>query len=483
MFELRPVGYIIGLMTAVLGLFMLFPMVIDLASGHANWRAFAAASAVTTTTGIFVALACADSEHRRGLDLRQSFVLTAATWAVLAGFGAIPFMLGAPGASLTDAVFESMSGLTTTGTTVFEGLDELPPGTNLWRALLNWLGGLGIVIVALIFLPVMKIGGMQFFRAEGFDTLGKVLPRAFDISVALVQIYVAMTLICALAYRMLGMDGFEAVIHALSSTSTGGFSNRDASFADFTPSMHLVAIVAMILSTLPFIRFIQLVSGDVKPIWRDIQIRAYLRWLAYAVALVTIWRVVKLDQPWDQSLLDAGFNVVSVFSGTGYSTGDLAQWDHLPFVVLMIAGFIGGCTSSTGCSVKVFRYLVMFEAIRTQIRRILMPATVQPLRLDGRPVEPDVVSSVITFVTLFVVTFGVLAVGLSMTGLAPRTALTAAWSAIADIGPVFGPEVSSSGAVGAFPASAKWIMTVGMMLGRLELLGVFVLFTARFWSR
>lgn len=482
MLDLRPVGYVIGLLTAVLGVLMVLPMGLDLAVGSNNWAGFALSAALTFSAGMLVALACANAAGG-GLDLRQSFVLTTGVWVVLPCFGALPLMLGEPGAGLTDAMFESMSGLTTTGTTVFTGLETLPPGTNLWRAMLNWLGGLGIVIVALIFLPVMKIGGMQFFRAEGFETLGKVLPRALDISAALVRIYVAMTLVCALVFRALGMPAFDAVIHALSAVATGGFSNRDASFAGYSQPLHYAAAVVMILSTLPFIRYIQLMQGHAGPIWQDSQVRAYLCWIGYAIAAVVGWRVLAGHEPLLTTLHDSVFNVVSIFSGTGFASGDVLLWGPLPFVVLIIVGFIGGCTSSTGCSVKVFRYLVVFQAIHTQIRRLLMPYAVQPVRLDGRKVEPDVINSVIVFLTLFVLTFGVLAVALSMAGLAPRTALTAAWTSIADIGPVYGPGVGATGAVGGFPTAAKWLMIAGMMVGRLELLSVYVLFTVRFWSR
>lgn len=482
MLDLRPVGYVIGLLTATLGALMLFPMLIDLAAGNENWRAFLHAGAITFVSGLFVALACANAKGR-GLDLRQSFVLTTGVWVVLPIFGALPLIIGEPNASFTDAMFESMSGITTTGATVFAGLDDLPPGANLWRVILQWLGGLGIVIVALLFLPVMKVGGMQFFRAEGFDTLGKVLPRALDISKALLSIYLVMTLGCALAYRAFGMETFEAVIHALSALSTGGFSNRDTSFTEFAVPLHYVTVVAMILSTLPFIRFIQLFRGEVKPLWQDLQVRAYLRWTLYAIIMVLAWRVIRDAQPFWPALHQSVFNVVSIFSGTGLLSGDPGQWGPLPFMVLLIVGFIGGCTSSTGCSVKVFRYLIMFRAITTQIRRLLQPAAVHPLRLQGRRVEQEVISSVIVFFTLFIATFAVLAIALSMSGLQPRTALTAAWTAIADIGPVWGPEVGPTGAVGGFPDPAKWIMTIGMLLGRLELVSVYVLFTIRFWAR
>jgi len=239
----------------------------------------------------------------------------------------------------------------------------------------------------------------------------------------------------------------------------------------------------MILSTLPFIRFIQLFRGEVRPLWQDLQVRAYLRWTGYAVLLVFAWRVIEGGGAAHLVLHDSLFMVVSIFSGTGLTTGDVTTWGTLPFMVLLLAGFIGGCTSSTGCSVKVFRYLIMFRAITTQIRRLLQPSAVHPLRLQGKRVEAEVISSVIVFFTLFIATFGVLALALSMTGLQPRTALTAAWSAIADIGPVWGPEVGPTGALDGFPAAAKWIMTLGMLLGRLEILSVLVLFTGRFWAR
>lgn len=481
MLDLRPIGYVIGLLTAVLGGLMLFPALADYSAGDENWRVFVESAAITFIVGLFQALACGNVKGR-GLDLRQSFVLTTGVWLVLPMFGALPFMLGAPGVGLTDAVFEAMSGITTTGATVFVGLDDLPPGVNLWRVMLQWLGGLGIVIVALLFLPVMKVGGMQFFRAEGFDTLGKVLPRALDISAALLQIYVVMTLACVLVFWALGMSGFEAVIHALSAVSTGGFSNRDTSFDQFSDAIHYAAVIFMILSTLPFIRFIQAAQGNLRPLWRDSQVRAYLRWICYAVVLILGWRVAMGGESLLYALHDTIFMVVSVFSGTGFSSGSVTSWGQFPLVLLLVVGFIGGCTSSTGCSVKVFRYLVVFAAIRAQIRRLLMPYSVQPIRLDGRTVEQEVITSVMVFFTMFVLSFGILAVLLSLSGLAPMTALTAAWTAIADIGPVFGEGVGATGAVTDFPTASKWLMIVGMMIGRLELLSVYVLFTFRFWN-
>ncbi|MBL4918253.1 TrkH family potassium uptake protein [Szabonella alba] len=480
MIDLRPVGYVIGLLLMALAAMMLFPMMLDLVAGNSNWAGFLESAIVTALFGAILSLACANGSGR-GLTLQQTFLLTTATWVMMPLFGALPFIIGAPDASVTDAVFESMSGMTTTGTTAFVALDSLPPGTNLWRGILQWLGGLGIVIVAMIFLPVMKVGGMQFFRSEGFDTLGKVLPRALDISSALIQIYIALTVVCAVVYFALGMSGFDAVMHALTTVSTGGFSNYDASFSVFAGPLEYVSVLFMVLASLPFIRFIQLTQGSLLPLWQDPQVRAYVRWMAYATLAIVAYRVLALEHDFFDALRQSLFNLASINSGTGYASADVAAWGAFPFVIAILAGLVGGCTSSTGCSVKVFRYLVVFEAIRVQIRRLQSPQAVIEPRYQGQRIGRDVIDSVIVFFTMFILTFGVLAVALSLTGLHTRTAFTAAWTAVANIGPVWGPEVSRNGGVTDFPASARWIMIFGMLVGRLELLSVYVLFMARFW--
>lgn len=480
MIDFRPVGYVIGLLVAALGAMMLFPLALDLATGNGHWQAFLESAVVAGLAGGVLALACANGKGD-GLSLQQSFVLTTGVWIALPVFGALPFMLGEPGVGFTDAYFEAVSGMTTTGSTVFRGLDDLPLGTNLWRGILQWLGGLGIVIVAMIFLPVMKVGGMQFFRSEGFDTLGKILPRAFDISTALIQVYIGLTLACAITYFALGMSGYEATVHALTTISTGGFSTSDRSFGLFVGPAEYAASFFMIAASLPFVRFIQLTQGSITPILRDAQVRAYLRWIGYSVAAVLGYEIFTRDAPFWQTLRESLFNIVTIFSGTGFTSVDLSAWGPFPFVILIVVGLIGGCTSSTGCSVKVFRYLILFESIRTQMRRLYNPSAVHTVKYEGRTVGDDVINSVIVFFTLFILTFGVLAVALSLTGLQTKTAVTAAWTAIANVGPAFGPEVSASGAMDAFPAAAKWLMIAGMLIGRLELLSVYVLFTARFW--
>ncbi len=480
MFDLRPVGYIIGLLVAALGAMMLLPMAADLAAGSAHWMVFLESAILTFAVGGLVAMACANGRGKL-LTIPQSFVLTTGVWVALPLFGALPFMLGAPGAGFTDAMFEAMSGMTTTGTTVFVGLDDLPYGTNLWRGMLQWLGGLGIIIVALIFLPVMRVGGMQFFKSEAFDTLGKILPRAIDISISLIQVYVVLTVACAVTYYALGMTGFEATVHALTTIATGGFSTSDQSFAKFIGPAEYAAVVFMIAATLPFIRYVQILGGSVWPLWRDVQVRAYLRWAGYGVAMVMVYQVVVLEAQLEPALRETLFNLVTIMSGTGYSSVNVMAWGTFAFIILIVVGVIGGCTSSTGCSIKVFRYLVLIEAVRAQIRRIHSPSRVVPLRLEGRVLGGDVVNSVIVLFTAFILTFGVFAVLLSLTGLPTMTAVTAAWTAVFNIGPVYGAGVGPTGAVDQFPAVSKWLMICAMLLGRLELLSVFVLLLPRFW--
>ena len=474
------VAHILGLLLIALGLVMLVPAALDLWLDQGAAGVFLTAGFMTAGCGTLIALATAHDQGH-ALSLRESFLLTTLTWVVLPAFGALPLFLALPDISPTDALFESLSGMTTTGTTVLVGLDDLPAALLLWRSLLQWLGGLGIVIVALIFLPVMQVGGMQHFRSEGFDTMGKVMPRVAEISRMLLQIYIALTVLCALAFAMAGMGPLDAINHALATIATGGYSTRDASMAAFGPAVHYVCALFMWLAGLPFIRYVQLVNGSVQPLFRDIQVRAYLRWTLYAIAAIMIYRIATSDAPLEQVFRETVLNVISLFSGTGFGSAEVSAWGDFPLLVVMVAGFIGACTASTGCSIKVFRFLVLFAAIRAQIRLLVHPNRVLPIRLDGRKVADDVVTSVIVMFSAFVLCFAVLAALLTLTGLEMRSAITAAWTAICNVGPVYGPGVGATGAVDAFPDAAKWLMMVGMLLGRLEIVAVLVLILPRFW--
>lgn len=480
MIDLRPVGYIIGLLVAVLGLFMVPPLLVDLAEGRGHWPAFAESAVLTILFGTLMALACR-SGIRDGLTIQHSFILTTGVWVVLPLFGVLPLMLGETDLNFTDAYFEAMSGVTTTGATVIVGLDDLPAGLLLWRGILQWVGGLGIVIVAMIFLPVMRVGGMQFFRSEGFDTLGKVLPRTIDISRGLFEVYIGLTVIAILTYLAFGMNALDATVHALTSMSTGGFSTSDLSFAKFAGPAEYAGVVFMIVASVPFVRLLQLMRGDPLPIWRDEQVRTYLLWIAYAVLGVSA-SVFLIGGNYDAATFrEIVFNVVSLFSGTGYGSADVTLWGPLAFVVLFSVGAIGGCTGSTVCSIKVFRYKVLFSTLGNQVRRIGYPHRVLPLRMSGRAVPDDVVTSISVMFTVYVLSLGLLSVGLALTGLPFLESVTGAWTAIFNIGPAFGSLIGPTGAMDGFPDAAKWLMTFGMLLGRLEIISVIVLVLPGFW--
>ncbi|MHA6325132.1 TrkH family potassium uptake protein [Roseivivax sp. CAU 1753] len=480
MFDLRPVAYVIGLLVMCLGLTMVLPMLVDIAEGRGQWPVFAESAIITTLSGGLISLATQNAVKDR-LSLQQTFLMTTAVWAVLPLFGAIPFVLGATDARLVDAYFEAMSGLTTTGSTVFAGLDGMPKGILLWRGLLQWLGGIGIIVVAMVFLPELRVGGMQIFRSEGFDTMGKVLPRAAEIASSISSIYITITMACALAYLGTGMNVFDATVHALTTVATGGFANYDASFATFTGPAEYVASIFMILAALPFVRYVQFLNGNQGAILRDSQIRAFLIIIAL-ISVVTVFVLSSLF-PYapDRAAREALFNIVSIMTGTGYASVDYMLWGPFFVALFFFIGLIGGCAGSTACSIKVFRWQLMFVSVRSQLRRIRAPHGIFTPRFEGRPLGEDVLSSVMTFFLFFIVTLGLFAVALGMTGLDFITSVSGAATALANIGPGLGPIIGPTGNFAPLNDMAKWLLILAMLMGRLELMAVFVLFTVRFW--
>jgi len=479
MIDFRPVGYVVGWLIAALGASMLAPMLGDILSRSGNGDEFASAAIITIVAGAVLVLSC--EGRSRGMNLQQSFLLATGIWTVFPFFGALPFWLGAPHATFTDAFFEAMSALTTTGATVFVGLEGMPAGTLLWRGMLQWFGGLGIVVVAMVFLPTLNVGGMQLFRSEGFDTLGKVLPRAKEIALSLTSIYLILTFMCFMAYLWTGMGSFDAFVHTLTTVSTGGMANYDTSFGLFSASAHYVAVVFMILAALPFVRFVQLGTGDALPIWRDPQIRGFLLVILVAVATLTAWLAARSDDAFEQSFREVLFNVTSITTGTGYSSANYDLWGPLAMTVFFVLGLIGGCSGSTACSVKIFRYQLLLSAMSAEVRRLHSPNRVFVPRYDGRSVSSAVLNSVMAFFMMFYVTLAVVAVLLVLLGLDPLTAISGAATAIANIGPGLGPEIGPAGNYAGLSDAAKWVLAGAMLVGRLEVMSVFVLFTAAFW--
>ena len=461
---------------------MLLPGVLDYADGSENWRGFALATFISLAAGLGLVLVTRGADSG-GLSRRQAFLLTTLVWVALPLFGALPFIFGAPHVSFTDAYFEAMSGLTTTGATVFTGLDQAPRGMLLWRALMQWYGGVGILVVAIVFLPALRIGGMQFFRSEAFDLSGDILPRATEIAASLSWIYTGLTALCALAYSAAGMNGFDALTHAMTTLATGGLANYDNSFAHFDKAAHYVGAIFMLAAGIPFMRYIQLTRGRARPLLTDPQVRAYLGIAFTAATALIIWLMLKDERPFDEAFISALFNVASVMTGTGYSGEDYGAWGGFAVAIFFMLGLIGGCTGSTACSAKVFRYQVLYAALVIQIKRIHSPHAVNPLRYANRPVEPEVVSSIIGYFFAFVGALVIFPVLLSLMGLDTLTAISGAAATLTNVGPGLGPVVGPAGSYQSLPDAAKWLLSLAMLLGRLEFLSVLVLLTPTFWAR
>ena len=480
MIDLRPIFYVVGRILVVLAILMLAPAIIDWRAGLENGADFLQAAIITGALGLLLSVATANG-LAGGLNARQAYLLTAMIWGFVPLFGALPFMLGAPNLSFTDAYFEAVSGITTTGSTVIVGLENLPPGMNLWRGMLNSLGGLGIAFVAMIFLPVLRVGGMQYFKTEGFDTFGKALPRATDIARQLVIVYFGLTLICILAYRLLGMSALSAVVNGMATVATGGFSDVDASFGRFGAPIQYAGAFFMVLASLPYIRYVQLLNGQARPLWQDSQIRAYLKWIAFSVGTVTLWRLITAGGDIEETFREALFNLISIISSTGFMAGSFSGWGGYMLIVAFLIGIVGACSGSSASGLSVFRVQIAASALLAQIRQIASPSKVVPVRYEGRTVSEDVISGLILFITGYVLSMGVMTVAIALMGVDPMSALWGVWTSIGNIGFGMGPIASRTGTFIEYPDAAKWVLILAMLMGRLGLMAIFVLLLPRFW--
>ena len=477
----RSIFFIIGLLLAAVAAGMLLPALADLASAHDDWQVFVASALVTGF--IAGALILTNRGDLPPLSVKQAFLLTSLSWLALTGFAALPFAFSELNLSYTDAFFEAMSGLTTTGATILTGLDNAPPGILLWRALLQWFGGIGIIVMAISVLPMLNVGGMQLFRLESSDTSEKILPRTAQIAGSITRLYFGITLACVVAYALAGMNLFDAVAHAMTTIATGGFSTRDASLGAFAPEVAMVALVFMLMSSLPFVAYLQLVNRKFDKFVQDAQIRTFL--ILALVATLAMWAYqlsFDIAAP-GSALLAAAFNTISILTGTGYATTDYGAWGPFAIGVFFVLTFIGGCAGSTACGLKIFRLQVIFKAGWRYIRQLTLPNGVFVIRYNGRVLDDDVANSVVAFVLIFILSFSAVAISLSLMGLEPVTALSAAAAAIANVGPGLGAEIGPTGNYANLPDRAKWVLSFGMLLGRLEFLTVLVMFSPSFWRR
>lgn len=488
--DLRPVLLVSGALTAALGVLMLIPLVFDLYAAdpvdRENWAAFAIGAIAAVFTG--GGLALASGGQARTLGAREGFLIVALSWTMLVAFAAIPLSLGAFRLSYTDAFFEAMSGLTTTGSTVITGLDDAPPGILLWRSMLQWLGGVGIIIMAFAVMPALKIGGMQLFKIEAWDTSEKFVANAAQFSLFLSAIYAFLTFLCFLLLWAFGMSAFDALNHALTTVSTGGFSTKDASLGAFLASnaapIDLVVTVFMISGSLPFgIFLIAIVRGDIGRFFIDDQVRFFFFLMSLFTAIMLFYVYARFNVDFFTAFRLAAFNVVSVGTGTGFATADYGTWGGFAVGFFFAIQFIGGCAGSTSCGMKIFRLQIVLSAMRLYAKRLAHPSGVFVARYNDRPIPEEVFTSVLSFFFLYFASFATLAVALSAFDLDALTALSSAATAIANVGPGLGETVGPSGNFASLPDGAKWVMSAGMLVGRLEIFTILVLFSPFLWRR
>ena len=480
--QLSPVLNILGLLATILAGTMLIPMCVDLYVGSADWQVFAMSALLTGFFGVSVWLA---TNRREALDLglRQAFLLTNGAWVIISVFGALPFMFCELDLSVTDSLFESVSGITTTGSTVLVTIELASPGILIWRALLQWLGGVGIVVMAMAILPMLSVGGMQLFRTESYERPESVVPRATQLAGGIGLVYAGLTALWALMLSLAGMGGFDAVAHAMTTLATGGYSTRTASIGAFdSATIEWIIIAGMITGSLPFAHYLAMVRGGWRSLMNDPQVRWFLM-LVTGLVLLLCWNLTHHGQNFGEALRQASFNGVSIMTGTGYVSANFSAWGGFATTILLLVMFIGGCGGSTTCGIKVFRLQVLAATVKVQIHRLLRPHAVVLAYYNRRPVASEVMDSVMGFFYLYILGFVLIAILLGLTGLDFVTALSGAATSISNVGPGLGEIIGAEGNFSSLPASAKWIMCFAMLLGRLEIFTVLVMLNPEFWRR
>ena len=476
----KTVFFLIGILLIVLGASMLAPYFLQIFYKEES-HSFISASFVTIFIGILFILANLEKEFK--LNLKQTFLFTSLAWVLVAVFGSLPFLLSTQDFSFSEAFFESMSGITTTGATIISDLDNSPKSILLWRAIMQWLGGIGIVVMAITILPLLKVGGMQLFKMEGSDSTEKILPRAVEVAAIIISTYIILTLTCGFFYWVFGMTVFDSVSHAMTTIATGGFSTHNESIGFFKNSnIEMVASIFIILGSIPFISYLKFTQGNKKIFFQDVQIRGLIYLLIISIIIMFLYLLLI---NYESSLLDkiriSSFNVISILSGTGYVTDDFGLWGKFSLIFFLILMFIGGCAGSTACGIKIFRLQMLLLFLKNQIKKLISPNSVIITKYNNQKISDNFINSVIIFIFTFLFIFMIIDMLLSISGLDFITSISGAASSISNVGPGLGDLIGPNGNYKDIPDISKWILSAGMLLGRLELFAVLVLFFPSFW--
>jgi trk system potassium uptake protein TrkH len=456
---------------------MLIPIIVQFIYDQID-SSFFGASIVTIVFGTLFFLSNLD--HEKKLNLQQAFLLTALSWLSIAVFGSLPFMFSNLEFSITNSFFESMSGITTTGSTIISNLEDMPKGILLWRAILQWLGGIGIIIMAITLMPIMNVGGMQLFKISNNDSSEKILPKSKEIALRLIYIYSSLTGLCAITYNIFGMNIFDCITHSMTTISTGGFSNYNLSIGHFDSlAIETSAMIFIILGSLPFIAYIKFLNGDRSIFISDIQIKTFLKIILLSVVILSIYIIFEDSKLFN--LRSIFFNVISILTGTGYANAQFDNWGSFPVILFLILMFVGGCAGSTTCGIKIFRFQILYSFVINQLKKIIYPKGIFVLKYDKNPVDNKFIASIISFIYMYFIIFFIISALLSLSGLDFVTAISGAATSISNVGPGLGSTIGPNGNFSSLPDISKWILSLGMILGRLELFAILVLFLPSFW--
>jgi len=481
MLNLRPILFVIGLVLSKLALFMYVPTIVAFITGTGGFLDFAQA-VIITHVAAFLCLTLGRTSNFR-LNVRDMFLITSLVWTIASAFAALPFVF-INHISFTDAYFETMSGLTTTGSTVLSGLDDMAPSILLWRSILQWLGGVGFIVMAVAILPMLNVGGMKLFQTESSDWSDKSSPRAKTVAKNIVIVYLVLTLLCIIGYMLTGMGPFDAINHAFTTLSTGGYSTSDGSMNHFSNGAHWVATLFMFLGGLPFLLFVaSLRKRSPEVLLKDAQVQGFFILFIAASLIVAVWLNVHNDYPMLDALRIAMFNIVSVVTTTGYGLDDFTSWGALPTTLFGFIMMVGACSGSTAGGIKIFRFQICFALLKNQMMRLIHPQGVFVQRYNQRPVNEDIVRSVVAFGLTFAITIILIAGSLAAMGLDPVTSISGSITAVANVGPGMGDVIGPTGNFATLPTAAKWVLSFGMLMGRLEILTILVLFFPAFWRR
>ena len=475
----KTVFFIVGILLLVLGLFMMIPYAVQLIYDE-NSNSFFSSSIITIFIGILTVLATLKKDNQ--LNLQQAFLFSTLSWVTIALFGSLPFLLSNLNLSFSEAFFESMSGITTTGSTTIIDLDNTPKSILLWRAIMQWLGGIGIIVMATTVMPLLKVGGMQVFKTDSSGS-EKILPKTIEVAFTIISIYIILTLACSFIYWIQGMNIFDSIAHALTTLATGGFSTHNESIGYFkSPGIEFTSIIFIVLGSIPFITYLKFVKGNKKIFYQDVQIRGFLYLLIISIAIMFFYLFVNKTE---YSVLDnlriSSFNVVSILSGTGYVTDDFGLWGEFPLIFFIFLMFVGGCAGSTTCGIKIFRLQILFVFVGNQIKKLIYPNSIFIVNYNNKKIEDSFINSVIIFIFAYLFLFLIIAMLLSVSGLDFLSAISGAATSISNVGPGLGDMIGPNGNFSQVSDVSKWILSFGMLLGRLEIFAVLVLFLPSFW--